>query len=78
MDCGDTRLYCFQAGCIEAQTRNHSTVQDLVDAKIVTANGARYHPQRGLLFSALGTLEDLNITARPSRFVLNVRDVLLI
>ncbi|PVX75227.1 PP2C family protein-serine/threonine phosphatase [Paraburkholderia unamae] len=76
--CGDTRLYCFRAGCIEAQTRDHSMVQEMVDARLLSADAARHHPRRNLLYSALGTLEGLNVTARPGTFGLQARDAFLI
>lgn len=76
--CGDTRLYCFRAGGIVAQTRDHSMVQDMVDARLISAEAARHHPRRNVLFSALGTLEGLNIAARPGTFELCARDAFLI
>ncbi|WP_063744677.1 PP2C family protein-serine/threonine phosphatase [Paraburkholderia oxyphila] len=76
--CGDTRLYCFRAGKIVAQTRDHSMVQDMVDARLITAEAARHHPRRNVLFSALGTLEGLSIAAQPGTFGLCGRDAFLI
>lgn len=76
--CGDTRLYCFRAGNIAAQTRDHSMVQDMVDARLISAEAARHHPRRNVLFSALGTLEGLSIAALPGTFELCARDAFLI
>lgn len=76
--CGDTRLYCFRAGAVVAQTRDHSMVQDMVDARLISAEAARHHPRRNVLFSALGTLEGLNIAALPGTFELQARDAFLI
>ena len=52
---GDSRLYWFRGGRILAQTRDHSLVQSLVDAGLLAADQARYHPKRSELRSALGT-----------------------
>jgi PPM family protein phosphatase len=76
--CGDTRIYCFRAGQIVAQTRDHSMVQDMVDARLISAEEARHHPRRNVLFSALGTLEGLNITSLPGTFGLCGHDAFLI
>lgn len=76
--CGDTRLYCFRAGTVVAQTRDHSMVQDMVDARLISAEAARHHPRRNVLFSALGTLEGLSIAAHPGTFELHARDAFLI
>jgi PPM family protein phosphatase len=76
--CGDTRLYCFRAGRIEVLTRDHSMVQDMVDARLISAEEARHHPRRNVLFSALGTLDALNIARLDGTFALQARDAFLI
>ena len=76
--CGDTRLYCFRGGDICVQTRDHSMVQDLVDARLVSAQDARHHPRRNVLFSALGTRDQLDIAGLDGTFDLLDRDVFLI
>jgi serine/threonine protein phosphatase PrpC len=76
--CGDTRLYCFRDGQVRAQTRDHSMVQQMVDAHLLTADGARHHPRRNVLFSALGTRDGLDIAGLGDTFALVERDAFLI
>lgn len=76
--CGDTRLYCFRDGRIRAQTRDHSMVQQMVDARLLTADAARHHPRRNVLFSALGTHDGLEIVGIDGTFALFDRDAFLI
>ncbi|WP_296653583.1 protein phosphatase 2C domain-containing protein [Paraburkholderia sp.] len=76
--CGDTRLYCLRAGRIAAQTRDHSMVQEMIDAKLISAEAARHHPRRNVLFAALGTLDALNIARLDGTFGLLPGDAFLI
>ncbi|MGF6721233.1 serine/threonine protein phosphatase PrpC [Paraburkholderia sp. GAS41] len=76
--CGDTRLYCFRAGKIEAQTRDHSMVQEMVDARLLAPEDMRRHPRRNVLYSALGTRDSLNIAGLDGTFALLDRDAFLI
>ena len=76
--CGDTRLYCFRDGQIRAQTRDHSMVQEMVDAQLLAAQDARHHPRRNVLFSALGTRDGLDIAGLDGTFELHDRDAFLI
>lgn len=75
--CGDSRLYCFRDGEICAQTRDHSMVQDMVDAQLLRADEVRHHPRRNLLLSALGSRDGLNIAGRAETFELRDRDAFL-
>ncbi|MGU7775903.1 PP2C family protein-serine/threonine phosphatase [Burkholderia sp. MR1-5-21] len=76
--CGDTRLYCFRDGRIRAQTRDHSMVQQMVDAHLLTPEAARHHPRRNVLFSALGTREGIDVDGVDGTFALRDRDAFLI
>lgn len=51
---GDTRIYVFRRGRARQLTRDHSMVQNLVDAGYLAPEGLRRHPQRSLLLAALG------------------------
>jgi PPM family protein phosphatase len=75
--CGDTRLYCFRGAQICAQTRDHSMVQQMVDARLLEAGDIRHHPRRNLLLSALGTRDELNIDGLVETFELRDRDAFL-
>lgn len=52
---GDSRLYWFRQGRLLERTRDHSMVQNLVDAGMLAPAELRHHPKRSELRSALGT-----------------------
>jgi serine/threonine protein phosphatase PrpC len=56
---GDSRVYGFRGGRLRFQSRDHSVVQDLVDAGLAEAAMLRHHPQRSVLLAALGSAGDL-------------------
>lgn len=58
---GDSRLYRLRDGAIEALTRDHSQVQDLVDRGILTPAQARASTRKNFLSRALGTDPDVVI-----------------
>lgn len=51
---GDTRLYLFRRGRARQLTRDHSVAQSLVDAGLSADHDTRTHPQRSVLYAALG------------------------
>jgi PPM family protein phosphatase len=76
---GDSRLYVFREGQVLAHTRDHSLVQSLVEAGLLTPEQMRTHPRRSELHSALGTeAEDLRITTVPRPWPLVAGDVFLL
>jgi len=66
---GDSRAYCWRRDRLNQITRDHSFVQDLLDAGAVDADEARRHPQRNLVTRALGLSEDVEADywVRPVR-----------
>ncbi len=61
--CGDSRAYVFREGKIISRTLDHSLVQQMVSTGMIDDEGARLHPQRNLLLSALGgSIEELEIS----------------
>jgi serine/threonine protein phosphatase PrpC len=76
--CGDTRLYCFRNGIVQIQTQDHSIVQSMVDANLLPEQDMRRHPRRNVLFSALGTVDDLSIAISGDAFALADGDVFLL
>ena len=50
---GDSRVYRWRGGRLDRLTRDHSWVQEQVDAGRLTAAQARTHPRRNLLTRAL-------------------------
>ena len=76
---GDSRLYVFRAGRVLAHTRDHSLVQSLVEAGLLTPDQMRSHPRRSELHSALGTdAQDLRITTLTRPWPLVAGDVFLL
>lgn len=55
---GDTRIYLFRAGKIQAISKDHSIAQRLVDAEYINYAQIRLHPQRSVLFAAVGAQGD--------------------
>ena len=51
---GDSRCYVFKDGKLVMRTKDHSFVQSLVDAGVITEEEAREHPKRNILLKALG------------------------
>jgi serine/threonine protein phosphatase PrpC len=51
---GDSRLYLLRNGALVASTRDHSRVQHLVDAGLISAKAAAEHPERNKIYSCLG------------------------
>jgi serine/threonine protein phosphatase PrpC len=52
---GDTRIYFFRNKKISKITRDHSLVQQFVDAGYCPPEALRTHPQRSVLYAAIGT-----------------------
>jgi protein phosphatase len=54
---GDSRVYRLRDGRLEQLTRDHTWVQDRVDAGVLTQEQARIHPYSSILTRVLGTEE---------------------
>ncbi len=54
---GDSRLYHFDGSKLRRITRDHSFVEELVSAGLITPEQARVHPQRNILTRAVGTAQ---------------------
>ena len=76
--CGDSRAYLFRNGKALSRTTDHSLVQQMVATGMIDDEGARLHPQRNLLLSALGGSEaDLDLSVSEPMTLLP-GDVLLL
>jgi protein phosphatase len=73
---GDSRLYRFRAGVLEALTRDHSFSQELLDAGMVTEEEARALPSKNLVTRALGAGGD--VEPEVNDYPLRVGDVLML
>ena len=56
---GDSRIYLLHEGMLVRLTRDHSYVEELVDAGEITADEARVHPSRSIITRALGSDPDM-------------------
>lgn len=52
---GDSRIYRLRQGELEQITQDHSLVDELVRAGLITRDEARTHPRRNVITRALGT-----------------------
>ena len=55
---GDSRIYRMRHGELEQITQDHSLVEELVRARIITKEEAKHHPRRNIITRALGTQGD--------------------
>ena len=75
---GDSRAYLFRGGAIVARTTDHSLVQQMVASGMLDEEGARLHPQRNMLLSALGSVSEPPEISVSERMRLQAGDVLLL
>ena len=75
---GDSRAYLFRAGALVARMVDHSLVQQMVAGGMIDEEGARLHPQRNMLLSALGSVDELPEIAVSAPLPLVAGDVLLL
>jgi serine/threonine protein phosphatase PrpC len=73
---GDSRAYRVREGEIAQLTRDHSLVQDLIDAGMLSPAEAEGHPNANVVTRAVGATEELNVdvsvgdTAEGDLFIL--------
>lgn len=58
---GDSRIYLYRDHHLRQLTRDHSYVQELVDAGVVTPEEARSHPRRHVITRAVGAAPVLEL-----------------
>lgn len=51
---GDTRIYLFRGGHLRSVSKDHSLTQQLIEAGYASTGQLRTHPQRNILYAALG------------------------
>lgn len=66
---GDSRVYRHREGRATLLTHDHRVVQDLVDAGIIDAAAARYHPRAAVITRAVGAGPVLELATRVERAV---------
>ena len=60
---GDSRVYSWDGHSLEQLTTDHSAVQELVDAGIITPDQAQNHPDRNIITRALGSDGGVDVDA---------------
>ncbi|MBI5601494.1 MAG: Stp1/IreP family PP2C-type Ser/Thr phosphatase [Gemmatimonadetes bacterium] len=73
---GDSRIYMLRDGALTQLTKDHSYVQEQVDAGLLTPEQARYHPYSNVITRCVGAGE----TVEPDLYAGEVRagDVFLV
>ncbi len=66
---GDSRGYLLQSEKLKQITKDHSLVQQYVDAGLLTPEQARWHPQRNIITQAVG----IEPTVQVDTFELNLQ-----
>lgn len=61
---GDSRTYLLSNGKLEQMSVDHSEVQELIDAGMLTEDEARHHPRRNVITRALGGPDELDADFR--------------
>lgn len=64
---GDSRAYLISEGNLELITRDHSLVRRLLELGQLTPEEAEVHPQRNVLYRAIGQGETLEVDAATRR-----------
>jgi len=56
---GDSRIYLLRDGALKQITKDHSYVQEQVDAGLLTPEQARYHPYSNVITRCVGAAESV-------------------
>jgi protein phosphatase len=56
---GDSRIYLLRDGALRQLTKDHSYVQEQVDAGLLTPEQARYHPYSNVITRCVGASESV-------------------
>ncbi len=75
---GDSRCYVVHQGQATQLTKDHSMVQKLVDAHVLTPAQAASHPEANKITRALGMKEDVEVELSPRAFPHVAGDVFIL
>src|SRR5690606_5445425 len=64
---GDSRIYLYTKDGLEQLTRDHSLVQRLIELDQLTQEEAAEHPQKNVLYRALGQSENIEVDTLTRR-----------
>jgi protein phosphatase len=74
---GDSRAYIIRSNQIYPLTRDHSMVQGMIDAGMLTEESAMGHPDSNKITRALGMRPDVDVEVRPESMELFPGDILM-
>lgn len=75
---GDSRAYLVRGGGIRQLTRDHSFVEEMVKAGMITPHEAHSNPQRNVILQSLGRSESINIETTTEPVKLHPQDYVLL
>lgn len=75
---GDSRAYLVRAGGTSRLTRDHSMVQQMIDAGVLDEDSALDHPDAGKITRALGMSPDVEVELGPEPLRVQAGDVLIL
>jgi len=58
---GDSRVYSWDGARLTQLSVDHSAVQELIDAGVISAHEAGGHPERNVITRALGAADDVDV-----------------
>jgi serine/threonine protein phosphatase PrpC len=73
---GDSRVYLLRDGALSQITKDHSYVQEQVDAGLLTPEQARYHPYSNVITRCVGASEEVEADVYSGE--IRVGDVFLV
>lgn len=66
---GDSRLYLLRSGVMTQVTRDHSLVQEMVEAGAIRAEDAESHPNANVITRAIGSGDELDLDKITDRLL---------
>lgn len=75
---GDSRAYLWRGGALKQITKDHSFVEELIDAGAITAAEAENHPNRNVLTRAVGIRDTLDLKVDAVKLPLQAGDRVLL
>jgi protein phosphatase len=74
---GDSRLYLLRDGKLQALTRDHTLIARLLENGLIRADQAQDHPQKNVLTSALGVVDEMEVDVPASPQPILKGDILM-
>lgn len=75
---GDSRIYLLTGRQLTRLTKDHSVVQQMIDAGMITEQEAESHPRKNEITQALGTMPHLEVAVSEKPLLPASNDILLL